>query len=95
MKADFEPDCPKCASYALYRETNRGNYECQTCRLRDIDTLSHDPGTHQRAARAQHQPILSARDTPADPAGQARVKVLPSGAPAFGLGSRPVSVRGR
>jgi hypothetical protein len=30
------PHCPKCASYALYRE-NRGNYECQTCGLRDIE----------------------------------------------------------
>ena len=37
MKADFEPDCPKCASYALYRETNRGNYECQTCGLQNIE----------------------------------------------------------
>jgi len=25
------PHCPKCASYALYRKNNAGNYECQTC----------------------------------------------------------------
>jgi hypothetical protein len=25
------PHCPRCASYALYREHNVGAYECQTC----------------------------------------------------------------
>ena len=30
------PRCPKCASYFLYREDNIGNYECETCGLRDI-----------------------------------------------------------
>jgi hypothetical protein len=30
------PHCPRCASYALYRRNNIGNYECQTCGLRDI-----------------------------------------------------------
>lgn len=30
------PHCPKCASYALYRNNNLGNYECQTCGMREI-----------------------------------------------------------
>jgi hypothetical protein len=31
------PRCPHCASFALYRRNNVGNYECQTCRVWDID----------------------------------------------------------
>jgi hypothetical protein len=31
------PHCPRCASYAMYRKDNRGNYECQTCDLQDIE----------------------------------------------------------
>ena len=31
------PHCPRCASFALYRANNIGNYECETCGLRDID----------------------------------------------------------
>jgi Zn ribbon nucleic-acid-binding protein len=34
--AEF-PHCPRCASYALYRENNLGNYECQSCGLQDIE----------------------------------------------------------
>jgi hypothetical protein len=30
------PHCPRCASYALYRPNNIGDYECQTCELRNI-----------------------------------------------------------
>jgi 5-methylcytosine-specific restriction endonuclease McrA len=30
------PHCPRCASYALYRRNNVGNYECQSCGLPDI-----------------------------------------------------------
>jgi len=30
------PYCPRCASYALYRKNNIGNFECLTCELRDI-----------------------------------------------------------
>jgi len=30
------PHCPKCASYALYRQNNIGKYECLTCGLSDI-----------------------------------------------------------
>ena len=30
------PHCPKCASYALYRSNNLGNYQCQTCGMREI-----------------------------------------------------------
>jgi Zn ribbon nucleic-acid-binding protein len=30
------PHCPKCASYALFREHNIGNYECLTCGLQNI-----------------------------------------------------------
>jgi hypothetical protein len=30
------PSCPKCRSFALYRQNNLGNYECQTCGLPDI-----------------------------------------------------------
>ncbi|MGA2755490.1 MAG: hypothetical protein ABSE53_17180 [Terracidiphilus sp.] len=31
------PHCPKCASYALYRENNLGDYECQSCGLQNIE----------------------------------------------------------
>jgi transposase-like protein len=31
------PHCPRCASFHLYRENNRGSYECQSCELRDIE----------------------------------------------------------
>lgn len=31
------PHCPRCASYALYRENNRGLYECMTCGLAGIE----------------------------------------------------------
>jgi uncharacterized metal-binding protein (TIGR02443 family) len=31
------PHCPKCASYALYRENNVGAYECQSCGLQNIE----------------------------------------------------------
>lgn len=31
------PHCPRCASYALYRENNLGDYECQTCHLENIE----------------------------------------------------------
>ena len=31
------PHCPHCASYALYRENNRGTYECLTCELQNIE----------------------------------------------------------
>jgi Zn ribbon nucleic-acid-binding protein len=31
------PHCPRCASYALYRENNRGLYECMTCGLVEIE----------------------------------------------------------
>jgi hypothetical protein len=30
------PHCPRCASYALYRKNNQGNYECLTCGMQDI-----------------------------------------------------------
>ena len=30
------PHCPKCASHALYRKNDVGNYECLTCGLLDI-----------------------------------------------------------
>ncbi len=30
------PHCPRCASYALYRANNIGNYECLTCGRLDI-----------------------------------------------------------
>jgi Zn ribbon nucleic-acid-binding protein len=30
------PHCPRCASYALFRENNLGNFECQSCGLQDI-----------------------------------------------------------
>ena len=30
------PHCPRCASYALYRPNNIGDYECLTCKLRNI-----------------------------------------------------------
>jgi hypothetical protein len=30
------PHCPRCSSYALYRKNNLGDYECETCGLRDI-----------------------------------------------------------
>lgn len=35
-KMSVFPHCPRCASYALYRRDNIGNYECLTCELRDI-----------------------------------------------------------
>jgi hypothetical protein len=31
------PHCPRCASYALYRENNIGAYGCQSCGLQDIE----------------------------------------------------------
>lgn len=31
------PHCPRCASYALYRKENLGDYECQTCGLQGIE----------------------------------------------------------
>jgi hypothetical protein len=31
------PHCPRCASYDLYRRNNIGDYECQTCGLREIE----------------------------------------------------------
>jgi Zn ribbon nucleic-acid-binding protein len=31
------PHCPRCASYALYRKGNIGNYECVTCGLQEIE----------------------------------------------------------
>lgn len=31
------PHCPRCASYALYREHNLGDYECLTCGLQGIE----------------------------------------------------------
>ncbi len=30
------PHCPQCASYALYRKDNIGDYECMTCGLQGI-----------------------------------------------------------
>jgi hypothetical protein len=30
------PHCPRCSSFYLYRKNNVGNYECQTCEMRDI-----------------------------------------------------------
>jgi hypothetical protein len=30
------PRCPRCGSYALFRDGNVGNYECLTCTLQDI-----------------------------------------------------------
>jgi hypothetical protein len=33
------PHCPRCASFALYRGNNAGNYECQTCLMQNIDPL--------------------------------------------------------
>ena len=30
------PHCPRCTGYALYRPNNIGNYECLTCKLRNI-----------------------------------------------------------
>ena len=30
------PHCPRCASYALHRKNNLGNYECETCGEREI-----------------------------------------------------------
>lgn len=31
------PHCPRCASYALYRKNNIGDYECLTCGMQDIE----------------------------------------------------------
>lgn len=36
LRAKVFPHCPKCASYAMYRKNNIGNYECLTCGLLDI-----------------------------------------------------------
>ena len=36
-RATVFPHCPRCASYALYRENNLGNFECQTCGLQGIE----------------------------------------------------------
>ena len=33
------PHCPRCASYALYRRNNIGDYECQTCGLEGISEV--------------------------------------------------------
>ena len=30
------PHCPSCSSYALYRRSGTGDYECETCGLQDI-----------------------------------------------------------
>lgn len=30
------PRCPNCASYALYRKDNIGNYECLTCGCQNV-----------------------------------------------------------
>ncbi|PSH04626.1 MAG: hypothetical protein CXZ00_07395 [Acidobacteria bacterium] len=30
------PRCPSCGSYYLYRENNRGNYNCERCELGNI-----------------------------------------------------------
>jgi len=30
------PHCPRCASFALYRENNIGDYECLSCSLQNI-----------------------------------------------------------
>jgi hypothetical protein len=34
------PHCPKCASYALYRQGGTGNFECQTCGSQDIPEVT-------------------------------------------------------
>jgi hypothetical protein len=34
------PHCPRCASYALYRKNNIGDYECLSCGMRAIDQTS-------------------------------------------------------
>jgi len=31
------PQCPACGSFFLYRQSNRGAYECETCGLAEID----------------------------------------------------------
>ena len=31
------PHCPRCASYALYRKDNLGDYECLTCGMQGIE----------------------------------------------------------
>jgi hypothetical protein len=31
------PHCPRCASYALYRQNNIGAYDCETCGLQGIE----------------------------------------------------------
>ena len=33
------PHCPRCASYALYRENNCGAFECQSCGLQNIEEI--------------------------------------------------------
>lgn len=30
------PHCPRCSSYALYRENNIGDYDCESCGLQGI-----------------------------------------------------------
>jgi len=35
--ASIFPHCPRCASYALYRKNNIGDYECQTCGMQGIE----------------------------------------------------------
>ena len=30
------PHCPRCASHTLYRKNNQGNYECESCGLKNI-----------------------------------------------------------
>jgi hypothetical protein len=38
------PHCPRCASYALYRRNNVGNYECESCGLEEItEVLARRP----------------------------------------------------
>jgi len=31
------PHCPKCCSFALYRQNNSGDYECLSCGLAEIE----------------------------------------------------------
>jgi hypothetical protein len=34
------PHCPRCASYALYRKNNQGDFECCTCGLEGISEVA-------------------------------------------------------
>lgn len=34
------PHCPQCTSYCLYREYDRGSYECMTCGASGIDEVA-------------------------------------------------------